>query len=87
MSKFIQTHFFHHFTFPLPTKQKEEKINFFISSHYFLFSHFSTPPTKWTLEVKKLQEAWIKVEYDAILSVGFDALSPLAMSLCRQQAR
>ena len=45
MSKFIQTHFFHPSTFSLPTKQKGEKINFFLSSH------FSIPPTKWTLKM------------------------------------
>ena len=51
MSKFIQTHFFHPSIFPLPTKQKGKKLKFFLSSHYFIFSHFSTPPTKWTLRV------------------------------------
>ena len=35
--------FFHPSTFPLSTKQKWEKIK------YFLSSYFTTPPTKWTL--------------------------------------
>ena len=38
MSKFIQTHFFYSSTFPLPTKQKWEKLK------YFLFLLF-LPPT------------------------------------------
>ena len=50
MSKFIQIYFFHHSTFPLPTKQKGEKIKSLLSSHNFLSSHFSTPPTKRTLK-------------------------------------
>ena len=39
MSKFIQTHFFHSSNFSLSTKQKEDKIKSFLSSH------FSHPPT------------------------------------------
>ena len=54
MSKFIQTHIFHPSTFPLPTKQKWEKLKSFLFFHfsifppfqYFLSSHFSTLPTK-----------------------------------------
>ena len=45
MSKFIQTHFFHSFTFALLTKQKWGKLKYFVSSH------FSTLSTKWTLRV------------------------------------
>ena len=45
MSKFIQTHFFHSFTFSLLTKQKWGKLK------YFLSFHFSTLSTKWTLRV------------------------------------
>ena len=61
MSKFIQTHFFHSSTFSLSTKQKEGKLKSFLSptflsSHHFLSSYFSTPPTKRTLKIcPKLQ--------------------------------
>ena len=41
MSKFIQTFFFHPFTFSLSIKQKCEKIKYFISSHIFIISLFS----------------------------------------------
>ena len=51
MSKFIQIYFFHHSTFPLPTKQKGEKIKSLLSSHNFLSSHFSTSPTKQIISV------------------------------------
>ena len=44
MSKLIQTHFFHFSTFPLPTKQKEEKIKYYLYSHIFIFSKFSIIP-------------------------------------------
>ena len=44
MSKFIQTHFFHPSTFLLPTKQKGEKIKYFLSSHFFIISPFSILP-------------------------------------------
>ena len=50
MGKFIQTHFFHPFTFPLPTKQKWRKLKYFLSFHLF------TPPTKQTLS----SIPWIK---------------------------
>ena len=50
MSKFIQTHFFHPSIFPLPTKQKGEKLKFFLSSHHFLSFYFSTLPTKRALK-------------------------------------
>ena len=45
MSKFIQIHFFYPSTFPLPNKQKWEKIKSFLSSHHFLSSLFFTPPS------------------------------------------
>ena len=38
MSKFIQIHFFHSSTFPLPAKQKWEKLKYFLSSLFL-------PPT------------------------------------------
>ena len=44
MSKFIQTYFFHPLTFPLLTKQKCEKINFFLSSHFSILPPFSVFP-------------------------------------------
>ena len=56
MSKFIQTHFFHPFTFPLPIKQKREKLKSFLSSYHFLSSHFLTPLTKRALN--KLTQDW-----------------------------
>ena len=40
MSKFIQTHFFYPSTFSLTTKQKREKINFFLSFHFSNLSPF-----------------------------------------------
>ena len=58
MSKFIQTHFFHPSTLPLPIKQKQkrEKLKSFLSSYHFLSSHFFTPPTKWALN--QLTQDW-----------------------------
>ena len=44
MSKFIQTYFFHPLTFPLLTKQKCEKINFFLSSDFSILPPFSIFP-------------------------------------------
>ena len=48
MSKFIQTYFFHHSTFPLTTKQKREKLKFFsILPHFHsltIFHSFSFLP-------------------------------------------
>ena len=44
MSKFIQTHFFHSFTFPLPTKQKGGKLKIFLSAHFFILPPFSILP-------------------------------------------
>ena len=42
MSKFIQIHFFHHFTFSLPTKKKKKReIKIFLSPHFFTFQPFS----------------------------------------------
>ena len=40
MNKFIQTHFFHHSTFPLPTKQKKENKIFFIIPPISIFLLF-----------------------------------------------
>ena len=45
MHKFIQTHFFHYFTFPLPTKQKEGKLKFVLSSHFSILPPFFILPT------------------------------------------
>ena len=54
MSKFIQTHFFHPFTFLLPTKQKEEKLKYFLSS---LFHHFIIfYPSTFSLPTKQKRE-------------------------------
>ena len=44
MSKFIQSHFFHPSTFPLPTKKKMRKIKIFLSSHFSTLPLFSILP-------------------------------------------
>ena len=41
MSKFIQTHFFYHSIFSLSTKQKGEKIKYFLSFQFFIILPFS----------------------------------------------
>ena len=61
MNKFIQIYFFHHFTFSLPTKQKEGKLKSFLSSHHFLSSHFSTPPTKHILKSQIFKQNSTKI--------------------------
>ena len=78
MSKFIQTHFFHPSTFPLQTKQKGEKIKSFPSSHNFLSSHFSTPPTKRTIKLlkkKKKKKKKIGGEFEKFCNRSFIFLS------------
>ena len=64
MHKFIQTHFFHPSIFALPTKQKWEKLKYFISSYFSILSQFfilllfhpsnETDP-KWTQNFNPLQ--------------------------------
>ena len=44
INKFIQTHFFYFSTFSLPTKQKWEKLKFFLSSHFSILLPFSILP-------------------------------------------
>ena len=44
MSKFIQTHFFYPFTFLLPTKQREEKLKYLLSSYFAILPPFSILP-------------------------------------------
>lgn len=52
MSKYIQTNWF---TFSLSIKQKIEKINFFLSSHFstIFYAFTASPPSaKWTKKIE-----------------------------------
>ena len=68
MSKFIQIHFFYS-TFSLPTKQKREKLKYFLFSYLSILSSFSILllfhpfnqtdfQYQWTIDLSILNEKW-----------------------------